>query len=94
VKRWDTGCKFMYPASGIVFYSTMKRIAIKVIPNSKTEAIIEAEPMIIRVKEPPTKDKANKAVVMLLSEYFNADVRIVSGAKSRRKIVEVGETWI
>ncbi len=70
----------------------MKRIAIKVIPNSKTEEIIDAEPMIIRVKEPPTKGKANKAVVMLLSRYYNADVRIVSGAKSRRKIVEVGET--
>nr|CBH39817.1 conserved hypothetical protein, DUF167 family [uncultured archaeon] len=70
----------------------MKRIAIKVIPNSKTEEIIYAEPMIIRVKEPPTKGKANKAVVMLLSRYFNADVRIVSGAKSRRKIVEVEET--
>ncbi|NOR78609.1 MAG: hypothetical protein GQ523_09370 [Methanophagales archaeon] len=67
----------------------MKRIAIKVIPNSKTEEIIDAEPMIIRVKEPPTKGKANKAVVMLLSRYYNADVRIVSGAKSRRKIVEV-----
>ncbi|NAS88514.1 hypothetical protein C4E24_02075 [ANME-1 cluster archaeon AG-394-G21] len=70
----------------------MKRIAIKVIPNSKTEEIIDAEPMIIRVKEPPTKGKANKAVVMLLSRYYNADVRIVSGAKSRRKIVEVEET--
>jgi len=70
----------------------MKRIAIKVIPNSKTEEIIDAEPMIIRVKEPPTKGKANKAVVMLLSGYYNADVRIVSGAKSRRKIVEVEET--
>ncbi len=70
----------------------MKRIAIKVIPNSKTEEIIDAEPMILRVKEPPTKGKANKAVVMLLSRYYNADVRIVSGAKSRRKIVEVGET--
>jgi uncharacterized protein (TIGR00251 family) len=70
----------------------MKRIAIKVIPNSKTEEIIDAEPMIIRVKEPPTKGKANKAVVMLLSRYFNAEVRIVSGAKSRRKIVEVEET--
>jgi uncharacterized protein (TIGR00251 family) len=69
----------------------MKRIAIKVIPNSKTEEILDAEPMIIRVKEPPTKGKANKAVVMLLSRYFNADVRIVSGAKSRRKVVEVGE---
>jgi uncharacterized protein (TIGR00251 family) len=70
---------------------TMKRIEIKVIPKSKTEEIIEAEPLIIKVKEPPTKGKANKAVIMLLSRYFNADVRIVSGAKSRRKIVEIEE---
>jgi len=69
----------------------MKRIEIKVIPNSKTEEIVEVEPLIIRVKEPPTKGKANKAVITLLSGYFNADVRIVSGAKSRRKIVEVEE---
>jgi uncharacterized protein (TIGR00251 family) len=69
----------------------MRRIEIKVIPKSKTEEIIEAEPLIIKVKEPPTKGKANKAVIMLLSGYFNADVRIVSGAKSRRKIVEIEE---
>jgi uncharacterized protein (TIGR00251 family) len=67
----------------------MKTIVIKVIPNSTEEAVVEAEPLIVRVKEPPTKGKANKAVVKLLSEYFNARVRIVSGAKSRRKIVEI-----
>ena len=69
----------------------MKKIEIKVIPNSNVEAVIEAEPLIVRVKEPPAKGKANKAVIKLLSEYFNADVRIVSGAKSRRKMVEVEE---
>ncbi|MCK4475118.1 MAG: DUF167 domain-containing protein [Methanophagales archaeon] len=69
----------------------MKKIEVKVVPNSDMEEIIEAEPLIIRVKEPPTKDKANKAVVRLLSKYFNANVRIVSGMKSRRKIVEIEE---
>ncbi|MCW3138841.1 MAG: DUF167 domain-containing protein [Methanophagales archaeon] len=78
------------------------RIEIKVIPNSNEEAVIEAEaeaepkpepePLIVRVKEPPTKGKANKAVVKLLSRYFNARVRIVSGANSRRKIVAI-EEW-
>ncbi len=52
------------------------------------EEIIETEPLIIKVKEPPTKGKANKAAIKLLSRYFNANVRIVSGTKSRRKIVE------
>jgi len=69
----------------------MKKIEIKVIPKSNVEEIIEAEPLIIKVKEPPTKDKANKAVIKLLSRYFNANVRLVSGTKSRRKIVEIEE---
>lgn len=69
----------------------MKSIEIKVIPNSNVDAVIEAEPLIVRVKEPPTKGKANKAVVKLLSEYFNVRVRIVSGTKSRRKILEIEE---
>ena len=69
----------------------MKTIEIKVIPNSNVEAVIEAEPLIVRVKEPPTKGKANKAVVKVLSEYFNANVRIVAGTKSRRKIVGIEE---
>lgn len=67
----------------------MKTIEIKVIPNSDVEEILEAEPLVVRVKEPPTKGKANKAVIKLLSRYFNANVRIVSGTKSRRKIVEI-----
>ncbi|MCW3133323.1 MAG: DUF167 domain-containing protein [Methanophagales archaeon] len=69
----------------------MKKIVIKVVPNSDVEEIIAAEPLVIRVKEPATKGKANRAVIKLLSKYFNANVRIVSGAKSRRKIVEIEE---
>ena len=69
----------------------IKQIEIKVMPNSKADEIIEAEPLIIRVKEPPTKGKANKAVIKLLSRYFKANVRIVSGARSKRKIVEIEE---
>lgn len=75
-----------------------KEIEIKVIPNSKEEVVIEPEaeaepePLIVRVKEPPIKGKANKAVVKLLSQYFNARVRIVSGTNSRRKIVAI-EEW-
>ena len=45
--------------------------------------------MIVKVKEPPTKGKANKAVIKVLARYFNANVRIISGTKSRKKIVEI-----
>jgi uncharacterized protein (TIGR00251 family) len=69
----------------------MKRIEIKVIPNSNKDEIIEAEPLTVRVKDPPIKGKANKTVVGLLSRYFNVNVRIISGSKSRRKIVEIEE---
>jgi uncharacterized protein (TIGR00251 family) len=69
----------------------MRRLEIKVIPNSATEEVIEAEPLIVRVREPPSKGKANRAVVKLLARYFNANVRIVSGATSKRKVVELEE---
>jgi uncharacterized protein (TIGR00251 family) len=74
-----------------IFSHIMKRIEIKVIPNSNVDEVIEGEPLVVRVKAPPTKGKANKAVIALLYHYFNAPVTIVSGTKSRRKIVEVEE---
>jgi uncharacterized protein (TIGR00251 family) len=67
----------------------METRTIKVIPNSPADEVIEAEPLIVRVKAPPTKGKANKAVINLLSHYFNANVRIVAGATSRKKVVEI-----
>lgn len=69
---------------------------IKVIPNSKNPGVIEDTEkdgmVVVRVKEPAEKGKANKAVIKLLSKYFkvsNACVKIVSGAKSRKKIIEI-----
>ncbi|HIH96967.1 MAG TPA: DUF167 domain-containing protein [Thermoplasmata archaeon] len=67
----------------------MKRIKIKVIPNSNRNSIEKGDPLIVRVKELPVKGKANKVVIKLLSKHFNSPVRIVSGAKSKKKIVEV-----
>ncbi|MBN1455862.1 MAG: DUF167 domain-containing protein [Methanomicrobia archaeon] len=67
----------------------MERRTIKVIPNSPADEVIEAEPLIVRVKAPPTKGKANKAVINLLAHHFNANVRIVAGATSRKKVVEI-----
>ena len=65
------------------------RIKIKVIPNSNRDSIEEGDPLIVRVKEPAVKGKANKAVIKLLSKHFNSQVRIVSGAKSKEKWIEV-----
>jgi len=52
----------------------------------------EKEWFIISVKEPPVSGKANKAIIKLLSEYFNtpaSQITLLSGASSKNKIFEV-----
>jgi uncharacterized protein (TIGR00251 family) len=71
------------------------KIQIKVKPNSKTEEISrEGDNFIVKVKEPPKEGKANQAVIKLLAEHFGVpqrQVRILSGFRSRNKVVEVAE---
>ena len=62
---------------------------IKVIPNSKSSEVIEGELLTVRVKEAPEKGKANKSVIKLLEKHFKKGVKIISGEKSRRKIIEI-----
>lgn len=66
-----------------------KIVEVKVIPGSRVEEVIEGEPMIVKVREPPERGRANRALVKLLARYFNADVRILSGTGSRRKRVKI-----
>lgn len=67
-----------------------KKIRIKVIPNSRKEEIIEKKELLtVKIKEPPEKNKANKAVIKLLSKKFNAKVKLISGEKNRKKIIEI-----
>ena len=66
-----------------------KLISIKVIPNSRKGEVIDGDPIVVKVKEPPERGRANQATVELLAEHFNAKVRIISGHKSRRKVVEL-----
>ena len=71
------------------------KIRIKVRPGSKTEELSrEGDSFIAKVKEPPKEGRANQAVIKLLAEHFGvpqSQVRILSGFKSRSKIVEVVE---
>lgn len=67
-----------------------KKIEIKVIPNAKKEEIVDGSPLKVYVREPAEKNKANIAVLKLLTGKFNAkNARLLSGAKSRRKMVEI-----
>jgi hypothetical protein len=71
------------------------KIQVKVKPNSKTEEVSqEGDSFIVKVKEPPKEGKANQAVIKLLAEHFRvpqSHVRILSGFKSRNKVIEVAE---
>ena len=71
------------------------KIQVKVKPSSKTEDLSrEGDSFIVKVKEPPKEGKANQAVIKLLAEHFGvpySQVRIVSGLRSRNKVIEVAE---
>jgi hypothetical protein len=71
------------------------KIHVKLKPNSRTEELShEGGSFIAKVKEPPREGKANQAVIKLLAGHFGvpqSQVRIVSGFKSRNKIIEVVE---
>jgi len=71
------------------------KIPVKVKPSSRTEELDrEGGIFIVKVKEPAKDGKANQAVIKLLAEHFSvskSQVRILSGFKSRNKVIEVVE---
>ena len=71
------------------------KIKVKVKPNSKTEELgREGDSFILKVKEPAREGKANQAVIKLLAEHFSvskSQVRILTGFRSRNKVIEVME---
>jgi len=69
--------------------ATGKIIQIKVIPGSRVEEVIEGEPLVVKVREPPERGKANKAAIKLLSRHFGCRVRLISGRVSRLKLIEM-----
>lgn len=71
------------------------KISVRVKTNMKEEKVEKAGNINIfnvSVREPAKEGRANKAVIELLSEYFNvpkSQIFIISGAKSRQKIIEI-----
>jgi len=69
------------------------RIRVDVKPNSKAPGVEPVEDyLVVRVKEPPREGKANEAVLRAVADYYcvaQRDVRLVSGASGRRKVVEL-----
>ncbi len=67
----------------------------KIVPPDLTlwkEVDRKEEYFTVFVKEPPIAGKANLAIAKLLAEYFKKsprEVRLVSGASSKRKVFEI-----
>jgi uncharacterized protein (TIGR00251 family) len=69
------------------------RILIEVKTEAREEKVekIEETHYLVWVKAPRIKGKANEAVLKLLKHFFKRQVRLVSGATSTTKIVDVDD---
>jgi len=71
----------------------VRRISVRVVPNARKPRIVNDENGFkIYVTAPAEGGRANAAVIAQLADFFGVapkSVRIVSGERSRRKIVEV-----
>ena len=69
------------------------KFVVKVKPNSKIEEIVqEGDVLVVRVHESPREGKANQAVIKVLARHFEtsrSQVRILSGLRSKNKIIEL-----
>jgi hypothetical protein len=67
-------------------------VKIKLHPNSSQEKIKEVvkdKEYEVWIKEKPIDGKANEELVKILKKYFKKQVEIVSGFKSKNKILEI-----
>ena len=72
----------------------MKRYSIKVKTNVRKNEVkeLDANTYEVRVTAPPVDGKANEKMIEALTKYFGKPkrcVRIIRGATSKMKIVEV-----
>lgn len=69
------------------------RLAINVHPGARVDGVRLVDGVVrVRVSAPPQDGKANAAVEALMAEALGvakSEVRLVVGARSRRKVVEV-----
>jgi uncharacterized protein (TIGR00251 family) len=68
--------------------------SVKVIPSANRDEVLlsDGDEVVVRVKEPPVRGKANRAVIKALAAKLGvarSAVRIEAGATGRRKRVRV-----
>ncbi|MFA5386545.1 MAG: DUF167 domain-containing protein [Candidatus Paceibacterota bacterium] len=70
------------------------KIFVKAKPKSRENKVekIDDQHFTISVKEPPIDNKANIAIMELLSEYFNvpiSSIGLISGRTSKNKVFDI-----
>ena len=70
------------------------RIAVHITPRASADQVIgwAGDALRVRVTAPPVEGRANEALVRLLAHVLGVApgrVRVVAGAKARRKLVEI-----
>ena len=65
------------------------RLSVVVKPRSKAFSILISDQIVINCRSPAKKGRANREVLGELSRVFNRRVRIISGHKSRSKMILV-----
>lgn len=66
------------------------RISLRVIPHSSRNELVEEEGKLrLYLKAVPEKNKANMQLIKFFWKEHHLRVRILSGEKSREKVVEV-----
>ena len=74
--------------------SVETKITVKVYPNSaRNEVVCFAEGVLrVKIAEPPVRDKANRKLVVFLSERLGvskSSITIMKGHSSRNKLIAV-----
>lgn len=66
------------------------KIRVEAKPSSRETRVEQTEKgIVVYLTEPADKGKANMQLLKTLSRQFGAPVRLVSGATSRKKLIEV-----
>ena len=73
---------------------TIMKIKIIVKTNAEKNEIQEfdeeKQAYKVLIKVPPVENKANKEIIKLFHKRYKQPVRIISGFKSKEKILEIG----
>ncbi|MFW9905150.1 MAG: DUF167 domain-containing protein [Candidatus Thorarchaeota archaeon] len=67
---------------------TLVTANIKTLRN-EDQFIFDSEQLIVTVKDPPIKGKANKKLIKMLRKRFHTDVIIESGQISSKKVIRI-----